>query len=228
MIEASNGVLGTFKQSLRDYSMRLFKRRQIEVLTKARVTEIGETSLQIMHDGNVRTVDFGLCVWAAGDEQTIVVCFLIAAAGIGPSEFLRQLPFEKLESNWRLKVDAHLRVPGHDDVFVCGDCAGTGLPSTGQAAAQQGAQLAANLNALAAARPMVAFKYAHYFTLAYVGRYRALLDRGPAKSATVRGIGAWLIWRAAYFTMLMSWSNKLLVPLFWLKSVTFGRDITKF
>lgn len=75
---------------------------------------------------------------------------------------------------------------------------------------------------------MKPFKYAHYFTLAYVGRYRALLDSGGEKKAHVSGVGAWLVWRGAYFTMLLSWSNKMLVPMFWIKSFLFGRDITRF
>jgi NADH:ubiquinone reductase (non-electrogenic) len=83
LIEASNVVLGAFKHSLRDFAMKLFKQRHIEVLTKSRVTEINESSLTIMQEGNERSVSFGLCVWSAG---------------VGPNKFTNELPFEKKAS----------------------------------------------------------------------------------------------------------------------------------
>ena len=58
-------------------------------------------------------------------------------------------------------------------------------------------------------------------SMAYIGGYRAVVQ---TPEADVSGLSAWLIWRGAYFTMLVSWRNKFLVPMQWLKTWVFGRD----
>eukprot|EP01013_Petalomonas_cantuscygni_P009155 TRINITY_DN2193_c0_g1_i1.p1 TRINITY_DN2193_c0_g1~~TRINITY_DN2193_c0_g1_i1.p1 ORF type:complete len:603 (-),score=143.64 TRINITY_DN2193_c0_g1_i1:399-2207(-) len=58
-------------------------------------------------------------------------------------------------------------------------------------------------------------------SMAYIGGYRALVQL-PDWSHS--GILAWVLWRSAYFTMLVSWRNKFLVPLQWMKTSLFGRD----
>lgn len=50
------------------------------------------------------------------------------------------------EKDWRLAVDEYMSVRGHPDVFAIGDCSGTGLPATAQAAAQEAKALVRNLN----------------------------------------------------------------------------------
>lgn len=51
LIEASNVLLGSFKKALQSFAMSLFKRRNIEVLVKAKVTEIHEQYLTIEIEG---------------------------------------------------------------------------------------------------------------------------------------------------------------------------------
>ena len=47
---------------------------------------------------------------------------------------------------------------------------------------------------------------------------------GPA----VSGFAAFLAWRGGYLSKQLSWTNMLLVPMFWFKSMVFGRDISRF
>ena len=61
--------------------------------------------------------------------------------------------------------------------------------------------------------------------LAYVGRRRALADLGNVQG---KGFSAWLFWRSAYLTKLVSLKNKILVLSDWLRSWVFGRDISRF
>ena len=44
----------------------------------------------------------------------------------------------------------------------------------------------------------------------------------------VHGILAFLLWRAAYWTRQTSIKNKILIPMYWLKTMVFGRDISRF
>lgn len=59
--------------------------------------------------------------------------------------------------------------------------------------------------------------------MAYIGSYRALVQMPEAKTG---GLAAWMVWRGAYFTMLVSWRNKFLVPMQWIKTWIFGRDVS--
>jgi len=130
-----------------------------------------------------------------------------------------------------------------DGVFAIGDCAvplDQQLPATAQVAMQQAKYLAKRFKA-AAADPSVsfgsdkssqqhpAFQYQHTGVLAYIGGYKALAHvHTAAGQARGAGIGAWLFWRSAYFTKLMSVKNRILVPMYWFKSFIFGRDISRF
>ena len=42
------------------------------------------------------------------------------------------------------------------------------------------------------------------------------------------GWAAFVTWRAAYLSKQLSWSNMMLVPMFWFKSMVFGRDVSRF
>ena len=44
----------------------------------------------------------------------------------------------------------------------------------------------------------------------------------------LRGLMAFLLWRAAYMTMTLSWRNRILVPMYWVITRVFGRDVSRF
>ena len=47
-------------------------------------------------------------------------------------------------------------------------------------------------------------------------------------SARIRGFMAMLVWRYGYLSKQLSWTNMILVPMYWWKSFLFGRDISRF
>lgn len=61
--------------------------------------------------------------------------------------------------------------------------------------------------------------------LAYIGDWKALVD---ANKFSFRGFVAFLVWRSAYLTKLLSIQNMVLAPMYWFKSAVFGRDISRF
>lgn len=70
--------------------------------------------------------------------------------------------------------------------------------------------------------------YSKYFLnkkLAYIGSKNALVDIPWYHS---NGLFAWLLWRAAYITNLVSLRNKIIILFFWAKTYFFGRDISRF
>lgn len=47
-------------------------------------------------------------------------------------------------------------------------------------------------------------------------------------SPKVRGLLAFMLWRAAYWTKQVSLQNKMLILMYWFKSAVFGRDVSRF
>ncbi|KAJ7291043.1 NDE1, mitochondrial external NADH dehydrogenase [Mycena rebaudengoi] len=108
------------------------------------------------------------------------------------------------------------------DVWGIGDCAqieGAVLPATAQVANQKAKYLVKKLNKLAkdqdSPKP---FKFENQGSLAYIGDWKAIYDNSGKDDKLISkesGRVAWLLWRSAYFTMTLSWRNKILVPLYW-------------
>ena len=76
--------------------------------------------------------------------------------------------------------------------------------------------------------------------MAQIASFRAVVDTtnvlenappSPGKGTphtNISGFSAFLIWRGAYWTKSISWSNKLLIPMYWVKTFFFGRDVSRF
>ncbi|MCE9615583.1 MAG: FAD-dependent oxidoreductase [Lentisphaerae bacterium] len=209
LLEASDAILHVFDQKLREYTAQRFHRKRIKVRTASRVKEIRERDILLQ---NGESLPYGLVLWSTG---------------IGPRPLVRALPFAKDRAG-RLLTDEYLRVKGTSHVFAIGDCAiieGKAFPATAQVAQREGLYLARTLNRRARGRPEKPFQYVHMGMLAYIGGHRALADFRGVQS---KGFGAWIFWRSAYITKLVSFKNKLLVIFDWLKTAIFGRDISRF
>ncbi|CAJ1949219.1 unnamed protein product [Cylindrotheca closterium] len=50
----------------------------------------------------------------------------------------------------------------------------------------------------------------------------------PAPKVATSGAAAFFMWRSAYWTKQLSWSNMILIPMYWFKQMVFGRDISRF
>jgi len=68
------------------------------------------------------------------------------------------------------------------------------------------------------------FSYVHLGSLAYIGGWKALVD----SNIKISGMAAWLLLRSAYFSMTVSLKNKIIIPMYWLLTSIFGRDVSKF
>ncbi|MGB2867246.1 MAG: FAD-dependent oxidoreductase [Bacteroidota bacterium] len=208
LLEAAEQILNSFDAVLSDYTRRLFQRQRIEVRTGSLVTKVEKNRI-LLKDGTV--IPCGLIVWSTG---------------VGPTSFIKNLPFENDRD--RLITDDFLRTVSSESIYALGDCAtirGKNLPATAQVAQQQGTYLAKALRKLVQGKSVPEFRYKHLGMLAYVGSNRALADLSSFKG---KGFSAWLFWRSAYLTRLVSLKNKILVAFDWVKAFVFGRDISRF
>merc|ERR1711920_427664 len=76
------------------------------------------------------------------------------------------------------------------------------------------------------------FQFLNLGILAYTGGGSALaqLQVAPGEKGSVKGKGkiGFGLWRSVYLSKQVSWRNRCLVSLDWVKTQIFGRDITTF
>ncbi|KAJ7057162.1 FAD/NAD(P)-binding domain-containing protein [Mycena amicta] len=226
--DVAPNILGSFDRTLVEYAEKTFSRDGISILTSHHVERVEAGRLFVKEKGEV---PFGLLVWSTGLAPNPLISSITG---------LKKDPQTKsLLTNDHLNVLKASDGKIDPDVWAIGDCAqidGAVLPATAQVANQKAQYLVKTLNKLARdpdrhvldAKP---FKFENQGSLAYLGDWKAIYDKGSDKDKIMSkesGRVAWLLWRSAYFTMTLSWRNKILVPMYWFLNWIFGRDITRF
>lgn len=209
LLEARDAILTSFDARLSSYALRHMQRTNIDIRMNSHVVEVKENAVSLKTG---EEIPCGLVVWSTG---------------IAPNNLVTSLELPKGPLG-RLLTDRHFLVQNSTNVYAIGDCARLAdqdLPSTAQVAQQQGKYLARYLNRRAHGKPIKPFKYKHMGMMAYIGEQRALAD---LKNVKGRGFTAWLFWRSAYLTKLVSLRNKMLVAQDWFRTLLFGRDISRF
>jgi NADH dehydrogenase FAD-containing subunit len=217
--DVSKRILGSFDAKLAAYAAEKFARDGIEIATESRIVSVGEDHLDLAGRGRE---DVGMTVWATGLAAAPLTGLLGKTSGL----MLDQRGF-------RLLTDPALRVKlasgkTLDNVYAIGDCATIqdyDTPCTAQVAYQKARHLATVILNKPAAKPEP-FAWKNRGMLSYVGGWKAVADLGPG-SFSGSGRVSWLLWRSAYFVMTVSVRNKILIPMYWLLTWLFGRDITK-
>ena len=133
------------------------------------------------------------------------------------------LPSECIGRGGRLKVDAHNRVEGMEDVFAIGDqCIMTadkdypnGHPQLAQVAIQQGKLLAENLKRMEKKKKkaLKPFHYRNLGSMATVGRNRAVAE---FKKVKTQGWIAWILWLVVHLRSILGVRNRISVMLNWM------------
>lgn len=135
VIEAAPAVLPGFDPELVEYAMNVLERRGVEFKIACPIKEVTEKGVKL----------------ANGEE--ILAETVIWATGVRGNRLIEKSGFEAMRG--RVKVNRDLRAPGHDDIFIIGDCAliineaeNRPYPPTAQIATQQAYTCAHNLKAL--------------------------------------------------------------------------------
>ncbi|MFK7694621.1 NAD(P)/FAD-dependent oxidoreductase [Paenibacillus sp. HJGM_3] len=166
-IEAAPTALPGFDPELVEYAM--------QVLTNKGVTfKIATAIKECTPDGVL-----------LADGEVIKASTVIWTGGIRGNRLVEQAGFEAMRG--RVKVDAYLRAPGHENVFIIGDCSlifndqGRPFPPTAQIAMQQGIATASNLVAAIRNQPLKEFKPSIKGTVASLGKGEAIGVVGSRK-----------------------------------------------
>lgn len=137
-VEASPSVLPGFDEELVEYAMNLLEGKGVEFKTGTMIKEVHANKILVEKDEQQEEIPTNTVVWAAGVRGNSIV---------------EEAGFETARG--RVKVSDTLLAPGHDDVFIVGDCAlimneetDRPYPPTAQIAMQEAENVAHNLKVL--------------------------------------------------------------------------------
>ena len=199
LVEGGPRTLGTFTESLSDYSRRALEDLGVEVWVDTRVEEIDEAGV------------------IAGGER-IPARTVVWGAGVIASSAHRWLGAEHDRAG-RVVVGPDLSVPGAPESFVIGDTClstawnGNPVPGLAPAAKQGGAYVARVIhNRIVGRAPPPPFRYQHQGSLATIGRQAAVVDFGRFR---LKGAIAWWFWGLVHIFFLIGTRNRMSVMLEW-------------
>jgi NADH dehydrogenase len=200
LVEATDRLLPTFDPRLGENARATLERRGVEVMVDTTVAEVSPTSVRLA-DG--RSIDTATMIWAAGVRAHP----LAETMGV------------ELTKGGRIVTLPDLSVPGHPEVFVVGDMAGTTgpdgglLPQVAPVAMQGARHVAEQIHASLRGEPTTPFHYVDKGSMATIGRRDAVaqLPGGLRLTGTV----GWLAWLGLHLVMLIGFRNRANVLVNW-------------
>ncbi len=200
LLEATDRVLGAFHPALSEYARRALEVRGVEVKMSSAVTSASPTSV-LLDDGTV--IPCHTLIWAAG----------VTAHPIGGSLGV------ELTKGGRVVVAPDLSIPGHSNVFVVGDLAGSRsaddrlLPQVAPVAIQGARHAAEQIVARLHGSDTLPFHYVDKGSMATIGRHDAVAELPGGVRLT--GTVGWLSWLALHLFQLLGFRNRLNVVVNW-------------
>lgn len=235
LFDVAPKIMCTFHPSLVEYTVgELQKRPFISIRTSTSISKISKDEIFVK----------------SPKEEIVPYGFLLWATGVSPSQLTRSLASSpRIEGrpvidskSGRLLTDAYLRVMREEssksvpfaNVWAIGDCAGPEYPPTAQVAKQKGEYVGSLVNKLHLDndinenRKIRPFVYKDRGYMAYIGKGKAVVGLSVIGKdlRLFSGKFARLLWDSAYLSMLTSWRNRVLVPLYWTLASWFGREIS--
>uniref|UniRef100_A0A7S0T596 NADH:ubiquinone reductase (non-electrogenic) n=1 Tax=Erythrolobus madagascarensis TaxID=708628 RepID=A0A7S0T596_9RHOD len=119
LIEALPTVLGVYDKTVQEYTMKHFKRENIDVLANTFVKEVRAEATVVQKKGEkqLQEIPCALVVWATGIKTRPIINNLMKAIG------------DTVQTNRRaLLTDQYLEVKGAPGMYALGDCATIEVP----------------------------------------------------------------------------------------------------
>ncbi|MEJ1238514.1 NAD(P)/FAD-dependent oxidoreductase [Chryseolinea sp. T2] len=204
LIEASGRLLNGMSDAASNKAKEYLEKLGVNVHLNQAVKSYDGTTITL---SNGETLNSRMMIWAAGVT----------------GQPITGIPAEAFGRGRRIKVDAHNRVQGYDNIFAIGDACimeadpefQNGHPQMAQPAIQQGKLVAGNIKRLLSSQPLQPFSYFDKGSMATIGRNKAVADLNKVK---IQGFTAWLIWMFIHLVSLIGFKNKFFVLLSWIFS----------
>jgi len=190
LLEATDKILATMPERLREAAVATLWRKWIEVRFNAVVADCDGERVRLK-SGEV--IPAHTVIWAAGVKPKPL---------LGPG---------------KVRVRPTLQHPEHDAVYVIGDVAhfeqsGHPLAAVAPVAIQMGKHAALNVANALRGQPLAPFHYRDQGTLATIGRNAAVCD---VYGIQAKGFPAWVLWLGIHIVQLIGFRNKLFVLINW-------------
>ncbi|EME73014.1 NAD(P)/FAD-dependent oxidoreductase [Bacillus sonorensis] len=163
-VEAAPSVLPGFDPELVDYAVNYLEGKGVQFKIGTAVKECTPDGIIVGKDDQTEEIKAGTVVWAAGVRGNPVI---------------EESGFENMRG--RVKVKPDLRVEGHDNIFVIGDCSlvineetDRPYPPTAQISMQQGETCAKNIAALIHGKETETFTFDNKGSVASLGEHDAI------------------------------------------------------
>ena len=215
LVEVLDRILPSIPEGLADYAATLLRERGVEIHTGTKLQEVTADGVRL---------DSGEWI----ESHTVVW-----SAGVAPVPVVQELGLP-LDDKSRIKVDAYLRVEGHDTIWSVGDCAavpnqatpaGQFDPPTSQHALRQARQLAKNLIAVREGREPEKYGYNALGQVATLGQYRGIAEVVGVKMS---GFLGWFVTRSYHLYALPLISRRIRVVADWTMALFFRRDVVAY
>jgi NADH dehydrogenase len=202
LVEMTDRLLGPFHERSSAYALDVLRRRGVDVRLNEAVVEVSASEVKLK------------------SGESIPAQTLIWAAGVRGNPLVDRLGLE-LTHGFRVKVNEDLSVPGHPEVFVIGDLAGSVdgagqlLPQVAPVANQGGKYVAELLlRRLRGERGGAAFTYRDPGIMATIGRNAAVAELPSGRR--LKGFIGWLAWLFVHILNLIGFRNRVSVMLSWM------------
>jgi len=199
LISSEEFILPELGQKLGTYAKTKLAARGVEIVTKERVTAVGEGVVEL---SNGQQIHADTLVWAAGNASNPIIA---------------TLPIPKNEG--RIVVDEYMEVKGFRGVWALGDCAlipdgttGRFHPPTAQHALREGRCAARNIAAEILGKTKKPLRFATIGQLAAIGHRTGVAN---VFGLNFSGFLAWWLWRTIYLLKLPRFEKKVRVALDW-------------
>lgn len=213
LVDAAPRIMPEIQPQLADFTMRLLRKRGIEVMLETQLSRVTDTAVEL---STGETIPCRTVCWTAGVRANPV------AERLG-------LPLE----GGRIVCDERMRVSGYENVWALGDIAavpdparpGLPCPPTAQHAIRQGKLLAGNIAAaLGHGGEIKPFRFKTLGAFADLGRHNAVAN---LMGARVRGFPAWALARFYHLAWIPGFRPKIRLIADWTVDFWFRRDTTE-
>ncbi|MDX1378169.1 MAG: NAD(P)/FAD-dependent oxidoreductase [Anaerolineales bacterium] len=199
LLEAGQALIASYPDNLRRATHRLLKKKNVEVLFNAQLTDFNGQRVSLADGTEIET---DTMIWTAGVKAAGITDRLgVQVAGWG-----------------RVKSEATLQLAEHPEVYVVGDAAfledgnGQPLPMLSTVAIQQGKVAAENIQRAIKGLEQKPFRYKDPGLLAVIGRNAAV---ARIWGLSFSGFIAWMIWVWLHIYRIIGFRNRLVVLINW-------------